>query len=227
MTEPERHHHHGPEGQTPALGDLFSQAFWDQRYQASGALWSGHPNPQLLAEAADLPAGRALDAGCGEGADAIWLAERGWLVTAADISTVALDRGAAHARELSSELAERITWQQADLLSWSPPSQSYDLVSAQFMQLPAEPRAAFFGRIGTGVSTGGRLLVVGHSPADLSTTAARPPLPELFFTAAELAAGLDPSLWTILVSEARPRLVRDPDGQPVTVHDEVIVAKRN
>jgi len=71
MTEPERHHHHGPEGQAPALGDLFSQAFWDQRYRASGALWSGHPNPQLLAEAADLPVGKALDAGCGEGADAI------------------------------------------------------------------------------------------------------------------------------------------------------------
>jgi len=227
MTEHEHHRRHGPEGQTPAGDDLFSQAFWDQRYQASGSLWSGHPNPQLLAEAAGLPVGTALDAGCGEGADATWLAGRGWRVTAVDISTVALDRGAAHARELSSELAERITWQQADLLSWEPPPQRYDLVSAQFMQLPAEPRAAFFGRIGTGVSKGGTLLIVGHSPGDLNTTAPRPPLPELFFTAAEVAERLDPSRWTILVSEARPRRARDPDGQPVTVHDEVIVAKRS
>ncbi len=129
MTQPEHHHDHAHQGHGPAGEDLFSEAFWDQRYGASGALWSGQPNPQLLAEASGLPPGRALDAGSGEGADAIWLAERGWLVTAVDISTVALDRGAAHARQLGSELAERITWQQADLLNWGPQPQTYDLAS--------------------------------------------------------------------------------------------------
>ena len=221
------HHDHGPGGQGATSGDRFSAAFWDQRYRESGALWSGQPNPQLVAEAGGLPAGTALDAGSGEGADAIWLAGRGWLVTAVDISSVALDRGAAHAAELGAELAGRITWQREDLLTWVPPPQRYDLVSAQFMQLPSDYRAGFLARLGAGVAPGGTLLIVGHSPTDLNTTVPRPPLPELFFTAAEVAATLDPSLWTVLVSEARPREVRDPEGQPVTVHDEVLAARRN
>jgi SAM-dependent methyltransferase len=227
MTQPGHHHGHGHQGHAPADEDLFSEASWDQRYLASAALWSGHPNPQLVAEACSLPAGKVLDAGCGEGADAIWLAERDWLVTAVDISTVALDRGAAHARQLGSALAGRITWQQADLLTWGPQPQSYDLVSAQFMQLPADKRAALFDRLGAGVATGGTLLIVGHSPADLNTAAPRPPRPELFFTAAEITSALDPSLWTVLVSEARPRDAPDPDGHPITVYDEVVVARRN
>src|SRR5258708_36513861 len=164
MAQPEHHHGHGPEGHAPADGDLFSEASWDQRYLESAALWSGHPNPQLVAEACRLPAGKALDAGCGEGADAIWLAERDWLVTAVDISTVALDRGAAHARQLDSELAGRITWQQADLLTWGPQPESYDLVSAQVMQLPGVKKAALFDRLGAGVATGGAASFFGHRP---------------------------------------------------------------
>jgi SAM-dependent methyltransferase len=225
MTQPEHHHDHGHQGDGPGGDDLFSEAAWDKRYRACAALWSGHPNPQLLAEASGLPAGRALDAGCGEGADAIWLAERGWVVTAVDISTVALDRGAAHASQLGTELAERITWQQADLFTWEPQPQSYDLVSAQFMQLPADKRTALFDRLGAGVATGGTLLIVGHSPADLNTTVARPPA-ELFFTAAQVASALDPSLWTVQASEARLRDAHDPDGHPVTVYDEVVAARR-
>jgi SAM-dependent methyltransferase len=226
MTQHGHHHDHEPGGDAPTGDDRFSEAVWDQRYAERGALWSGQPNPQLVAEADRLPAGTALDAGCGEGADAIWLAERGWQVTAVDISTVALRRGAAHAAELGAELAGRITWQQQDLLTWGPP-QRYDLVSAQFMQLPSERRAAFFARLGAGVAPGGTLLIVGHSPTDLNTTVPRPPLPELFFTATEVAATFDPSVWTIVVGEARPRQAHDPDGQPVTVHDEVIAARRN
>jgi SAM-dependent methyltransferase len=227
MTQHGHHHDHDPGGQGPTGDDRFSEAVWDQRYAERGTLWSGQPNPQLLAEANSLPVGMALDAGCGEGADSIWLAERGWLVTAVDISTVALRRGAAHAAELGGELAGRITWEQRDLLTWGPPPQRYDLVSAQFMQLPGEHRIAFFGRLSAGVARGGTLLIVGHSPTDLNTTVPRPPLPELFFTATEIAAALNPSLWTIVVSEARPRQARDPDGHPVTVHDEVIAARRN
>jgi SAM-dependent methyltransferase len=212
-------------GEIPAAG-LFSEAFWDERYRSSSAVWSGNPNPQLMAEAASLQPGDALDVGCGEGADAIWLAERGWRVTAVDISTIALERGAAQARQVSSDVAGRITWQQVDLLEWGPAPQTYDLVSAQFMQLPAQLRVGLFERLAASVAVGGTLLIVGHSPTDLHTTAARPPLPELFFTAKEIAAALDPSLWMVIVSEARPRVVRDPDGHLVTVHDEVFAVRR-
>ena len=105
-------------------GQVFGQDFWDERYRSAQRVWSGDPNPQLVAEVTDLPPGRALDVGCGEGADAIWLARSGWTVVAADISGVALERGAQHAREAGPDVAARIEWRQADLLA-SPP-ESFD-----------------------------------------------------------------------------------------------------
>ena len=220
------HHHPGDESGIPPTEGLWSEAFWDQRYRSSSAIWSGHPNPQLRAEAGGLSPGEALDAGCGEGADAIWLAERGWRVDALDISTIALERGAAHAAMVSGDVAARITWKQVDLLTWMPRARTYDLVSAQFMQLPVEQRTALFEHLAAAVRSGGTLLLVGHSPADLNTTARRPRLPELFFTAEQVAAALDRLQWMIIVSEARPREARDPSGDPVTVHDEVVRAQR-
>ena len=208
-------------------GVVMDQTFWDARYRAADALWSGRPNPQLVSEAADLSPGAALDVGCGEGADAIWLAERGWRVTAVDLSSVALERAAAHARNVSTDVAERITWLQADLIHWLPPASTYDLVSAQFVHLPKDQREPIFGRLAASVSPGGSLLVVGHHPADLQTTAPRPPLPELFFTAAEVAAALDPDSWDIVVSEARARPIQDPEGQMITIQDAVLMARRS
>jgi len=105
----------------PIPEGLFSQEFWEQRYRSSPSVWSGHPNTHLVSEAADLAPGNALDVGTGEGADAVWLAERGWRVTATDISTVALDRGAGHAREAGDAVAARIDWLQADLTAGRSP----------------------------------------------------------------------------------------------------------
>ena len=217
---------HGGHEHVAADETLFGQEFWDQRYGGSPALWSGRPNPQLVAEAAGLEPGRALDAGCGEGADAIWLVERDWQVTAVDISTVALDRGTAQAARLGDPIASRISWQHADLRTWAPAPRSYDFVNAQYMQLPPHLRTGLFDRLAAGVASGGTLLIVGHSPSDLATAARRPPLPELFFTADEIADALDASLFKILVRQARPRQVRDPDDQLITIHDEVLTARR-
>jgi SAM-dependent methyltransferase len=164
-----------------------------------------------------------LDVGCGEGADAVWLAERGWQVTAVDISTVALSRAAAHAVERG---VDRITWIQADLDAWVPETAGFDLVSVQFMQLPPERREPLFRRLAGWVAPGGTLLIVGHHPLDLETNAHRPPAPEVFFTAEDAATSLDPHEWRILVSAARPRASADRDGQPVTVHDTVLRAER-
>jgi 2-polyprenyl-3-methyl-5-hydroxy-6-metoxy-1,4-benzoquinol methylase len=86
------HHGHLHHGESPT-DVVMNEAFWDQRYHSSSTFWSGHVNPQLVAEVVDLSPGAALDVGCGEGADAIWLAEHGWRVTAVDLSTVALERG--------------------------------------------------------------------------------------------------------------------------------------
>ena len=87
---------------------MFDEQSWEERYRSRTAVWSGQPNPQLVAEAAGLDAGTALDVGSGEGADTIWLASRGWQVTAVDFATTALQRGAAHAEALGAEVAGRI-----------------------------------------------------------------------------------------------------------------------
>jgi SAM-dependent methyltransferase len=204
---------------------VFGQDFWDERYRSAPRVWGGEPNPQLVAEIAGRPPGRALDVGCGEGADAIWLARSGWEVVAADISSVALERGARHARDSGPDVPERIEWRQVDLLASPPEPDSFDLVSAQFMQLPPEPRGRLFTALMASVRRGGRLLVVGHHVSDLAAGVHRPPMPELFYSPDEVAALLDDS-WTVDVAAVRPRPASNPDGTEVTVHDTVLMATR-
>lgn len=206
------------------MSEQFDQAFWDERYRSHPALWSGNPNLHLIAEASGLAPGAALDVGSGEGADAIWLAQRGWSVTAADLSTVALQRGAAHAAQAGAAIAERISWLHADVMTWEPDPASYDLVSAQYLHLPALSRDALFRRLAASVTPGGTLLIVGHHPSDLQTTMPRPHMPELYFTGDDIAASLDPRHWDIVTNAAAARSVTDPDGNAVTIHDTVLRA---
>ncbi len=206
-------------------GPVFDAGFWDERYRSAPRVWSGQPNPQMVTEVAGRSPGRALDVGCGEGADAIWLARRGWDVVAADISGVAIQRGEQHARDADPVAAARIEWRQADLLARPPEPGSFDLVSVQFMHLPPEPRRRLFTSLAAAVRVGGALLVVGHHPSDLASGVPRPPMPELFYTA-DAVAGLLDSSWTVEVSEARPRTATTPDGVDVAIHDAVLVATR-
>jgi SAM-dependent methyltransferase len=198
---------------------------WDERYRSQAAVWSGNPNIRLVEEVSELAPGSALDVGCGEGADAIWLAERGWRVTAADISSVALER--ARTAEMSVDAAGRIDWLHIDLVKCDPPAPAYDLVSAHFMHLPKEPRDVLFRRLAALVKPGGTLLVVGHHPSDLQTTARRPRRPGVLYTAADIAALLEPGDWDVIVNEARERSTTDPDGRTITIHDAVLRARRH
>lgn len=195
-------------------------AFWDARYRDHQAPWDAEPNPHLARVAADLTPGSALDVGCGEGSDAVWLASHGWQVTATDLSQVALDRGRAH------DPTGRVTWLQADLLSWEPPVAAFDLVSAHFVHFAPTDRTALFKRLAGAVKPGGTLLVVSHHPSDLETTAGRRPIRELFYTAADIIAVLDPAGWEVVEDLASPRAMMDPEGRPITVHDAVLVARR-
>jgi SAM-dependent methyltransferase len=204
----------------------FTQEFWDDRYRSAGRLWSGQPNAQLVAQAAGLPRGEALDAGSGEGADAIWLAARGWTVTAVDVSAVALERAAAHAAARGEEIAGRISWRREDLLSWDPGPRRFDLVSAQFMHLPSPALESLHGRLAAAVRPGGTLLIVAHHPGDRHANVGRPGHLDLFPTPGQLAARLDPGDWEILVAAAIGRAATDLDGQPVTVTDTVLRASR-
>ena len=138
-------------------------AEWDARYsERDGAKWSGRPNGRLLAEAASLTPGRALDVGCGEGADAIWLARSGWTVTAIDISAVAVIR----AREAAGLAGATVAWVCGDALRTPFRAGSFDLVSMQYPALPkAAGQAAVRALLGT-VRPGGLLLAVYHDLDD-------------------------------------------------------------
>lgn len=208
------------------LTDHFSQEFWDERYRSADVIWSGNPNPHLVQQVADLAPGTALDVGSGEGADSIWLASRGWHATGIDVSTVALDRAAQRAAGAGKEVADRITWQHADLLSWDPAPLQFDLVSAQFMHLPRPALESLHRRLAAAVRRGGALLIVGHHPLDLHTSMGRPHLPDMFYTAEQIAATLDPDDWQIIVAAAPERQTADPDGRLITIHDAVMHAIR-
>lgn len=201
---------------------VFSRDYWEERYGSGERVWSGNPNPQLVTTAADLPPGAALDVGSGEGADAIWLASRGWKVTGVDLSQAALDHAARHATEAGVDVA----WRQADVMSWDPAPEQYDLVSAQYVHLPGPSRDALHRRLAAAVRPGGTLLIVGHHPTDLAvTTLRRPRLPHLMFTAEEIATVLDPSEWDITTSSPE-RPATDPHGQHITLTDAVLRAVR-
>jgi SAM-dependent methyltransferase len=205
---------------------LLTQEFWDARYGSADQIWSGNPNLRLVEQVADLAPGTALDLGCGEGADAIWLAARGWQVTGIDVSTVALDRAAGFAAEAGEEIVDRIIWQQADLLAWDPAPRQYDLVSAQYIHLPTAARESLHRRLAAAVRPGGSLLIVGHHPSDLETAAHRWKLPDFLYTAEQVAATLDPDTWEITLAAAPERQAIDPDGHPITIHDAVLHAVR-
>ncbi len=132
---------------------------WDERYRATEQIWSGEPNGALVAEVGGLPAGRALDVGCGEGADAVWLARRRWQVTALDVSGVALDRARRHARDAGVP----VTWLHAGLLEADLPRGGFDLVSAQYPVLLRTPDAVAEHTLLDLVAPGGTLLVVHHA----------------------------------------------------------------
>ncbi|MEV0105756.1 class I SAM-dependent methyltransferase [Nocardia sp. NPDC050799] len=134
------------------------QQFWDDMYGESEQRFSGLPNDALVAEVTGMAPGQALDLGCGEGADAYWLAEHGWQVTAVDISQVALDRAAAGHPEIS--------WQRADITVTPMPARSFDLVSAHYFPIVHETDHATVRGLLEAVAPGGTLLFVAHDPTE-------------------------------------------------------------
>jgi SAM-dependent methyltransferase len=137
---------------------------WDARYAAAELVWSAEPNRFLVAEVRDLAPGRALDVACGEGRNAIWLAEHGWEVTGVDFSPVALDK----ARRLAGGRGVTVTWLLADAVTDGLDPAAFDLVAVFYLQLPADQRRTAFGAAARAVAPGGTLLVVGHDTTNLT-----------------------------------------------------------
>lgn len=198
--------------------------YWEQRYNERDRIWSGEPNAALVTIAADLPPGRALDLGCGEGGDACWLAGHGWRVTAVDVSARAVERGRALAAERG--VADRIEWVVADLAGWQPTGE-YQLVTSCFLHSPIDfPRTEVLRRAAATVASGGHLLVVGHAePPPWSRYHGHEhhlPTPEEDL--ADLA--LDGSAWVPEVVEVRERPATGPEGQQATLRDSVVLVRR-
>lgn len=179
--------------------------YWEGIYAEHGTNQSGRPNASMVAEAGPLSPGRALDAGCGEGADAIWLAERGWQVTAVDFVETALEHARERTASLERDIAARLTWEQRDLAHWAPPASAYDLVTSHFVHLPAAQLASLFERLAAAVAPGGTLLVVGHDHAELESGPPRGESPDLYLSTEFVARALDPEHWQVEVAETRPR----------------------
>lgn len=204
-------------------GDVVSETeeFWEARYSEKPQIWSGRVNPVMAGLVEPLAPGRALDLGCGEGGDAIWLAEHGWTVTAVDVSQVALDRGAARAADLG---LDGIAWERHDLTATFPAG-VFDLVSAQFFQSPiAFPRLDLLRRAAGLVAPGGVLLSVSHAAAPPWSDHHDHVFPTVDEELAELA--LDPVEWEVVQAGTVERQATSPDGQAGTLLDGVILARR-
>ncbi|MEU5778759.1 class I SAM-dependent methyltransferase [Streptomyces venezuelae] len=197
-------------------------AHWDDMYRSRDQLFSGNPNGVLTTEIPGLPPGRALDVGCGEGADALWLARQGWRVTAVDISEVALRRAATTAA--AEGLEGRVTWERTDLSSAPPRAGAYDLVSLQYFPLRRQDDAALHGLLDA-VAPGGTLLFVTHTLADLAGHGPEDFDPADYYWSQDIAPLLDAASWTVLTDEDRPRTTPPPAGTPHT-HDGVLRALR-
>lgn len=218
------HHHQTDSG--AAEPNYFESSSWDERYTGGESVWSGKPNPQLVAEVAGLTPGTALDVGCGEGGDVIWLAQQGWQVTGADFSAKGLARAAQHAQEAG--VTDRTGWWQVDARKFDArefdaAGRSYDLVTTHFLHLPDGRMVEAVGRLAEAVAPGGHLLVVGHSPAAHFTQLSESHRNAMFL-AKDLLSGL-PDDFEAVVVEQRPRSVTR-DDVTVEIDDSTFLARR-
>jgi thioredoxin reductase/SAM-dependent methyltransferase len=203
--------------------DAEPATFWEQRYAEADRVWSGRPNATLVEVASALPPGRALDLGCGEGADAIWLAGRGWEATGVDISPTAVARAADAAR--AARVDARFV--AADLATFGL-DELFDLVTASFLHSPvALDRADALRRAAERVAVGGRLLVIAHA-APPPWASAEHVRDHVFVGPAEdlAALALDPQVWTTEIADVRTREAVAPDGSAAQLEDGVVLVRR-
>ena len=182
---------------------------WDQRWAQAlrthgDGLAQRPPNAHLTAEIADLRPGRALDAGCGHGSESLWLATRGWQVTAVDFAATALAYARSAAAAIGPDVAARVDWVEADLGAWTPRPGAFDLVTCLYVHV-AGSVAALVRRMASGVAPGGTLLLVGHRPIDPATGAETAAAGQVQVSVADALAALDPGDWRRIVAEERPR----------------------
>lgn len=196
---------------------------WDARYAAAEQVWSIEPNQLVASELAGLPAGDAVDLACGEGRNAIWLAERGWTVTGVDFSEVAVER----ARRTAGE--RQVTWVVGDALTVELPE--VDLAVLAYLQLPADQRRTAVRRAFSALRPGGTLFLVAHDSTNLTEGTGGPQDAAVLYTAEDVLADLEGESFTVVRAERAARAVTQDDDhggqQDLTAWDALVRVTRD
>src|SRR5262245_5131410 len=189
----------------------------DRRYASVENLWATRPNRFLVAEAQDLPPGRALDLACGEGQNAIWLATLGWHVTGVDYSEVAIAKARARAERDGVD----VDFVCADLVTYEPEGKAFDLVFVLYLHIPSSQRAAIHANAASAVAPGGTFVLLGHDLTNLTDGVGGPSDSDILYTADEIAAEL-----TGLEIEKATVVLRDVAGEERDAIDTIVRARR-
>lgn len=197
------------------------RAGWDARYRTTDLVWTANPNQFLVAEVAELAPGTALDLGAGEGRNAVWLAQRGWRVTAVDFSAVGLGKAA----QLADAAGVTRTAVCADVGDYVPPPGGFDLVVVLYLHLPATVRAAVHRRAAEAVAAGGTLLVVGHDITNPTSGHGGPQDPDVLFSPDEVVADVANAGVVIERADRVHRSVETADGERIAI-DALVRAHR-
>jgi SAM-dependent methyltransferase len=179
---------------------------WNRRYAERELVWTAEPNRFLVAETTDLDPATALDLAAGEGRNAVWLAARGWRVTAIDFAEAGLAKG----RRLAAERGVEVDWTLADLTDWTPADTRWDLVVVLYLHLPARPLARVLERAAAAVAPGGTFLLVGHDRTNLERGHGGPQDPAVLYGPDDVVASL--AGLTVIRAERRQRPVETDDG---------------
>jgi SAM-dependent methyltransferase len=200
-------------------GEPVDSKQWDERYSSAEYEWTTRPNQFVAAELADLPPGRGLDLAAGEGRNSVWLAERGWRMTAVDFSHAGLEKG----RKLSEVRGVTVDWVVADLTDYVPPPGAFDLVVIAYLQVQPTLLATVLTRAAAALAEGGTLLVVGHDVSNLTDGVGGPQDPERLYTPEAIVAAL-PRLRVLRAGRVRRTVDRE-DGLAVAI-DTLVRATR-
>jgi SAM-dependent methyltransferase len=203
------------------MASAMDSASWDRRYKGRELVWTAEPNRFLVAETETLAPGRAIDLACGEGRNAIWLAEREWEVIGVDFSEVGLRK----ARQLADARGVNVDWVAGDLLDYRPAPRAFDLVLVFYLQVPARERRPIVQAAAAGVAVGGTFLLVAHDSTNLQHGHGGPQNPTVLYTAHDVVDDLDGTGLEIERADRVERPVQTPDGHRVAL-DALVRARR-
>ncbi len=193
-------------------------AEWNARYDTDKLIWHAEPNRFVRAELAELLPGTGLDLACGEGRNAVWLATRGWRMTAIDFSDRAIEKG----RNLAARHEVDVSFDVADATTYRP-DQRFDLVLSCYLQLPEPDHSAALACGRDAVAPGGTFLLVAHDRSNLDHGHGGPQDPRVLPVPDEVVAALDG--FVIERAEVADRVVTTDEG-PRVAKDTLVRARR-